>query len=85
MTPDDRRLLEEVKSLAEENSKMLRSIQRMNRTSAVLKMIYWIVILGISFGAFYFMQPYLDALKNAAGGDTPGPSTNSFEEVLKSL
>ncbi len=84
MTPEDRRLLEEVKALTEENSKVLKSIQRMNRTSAALKIIYWIVILGVSFGAFYFIQPYFDALKSAAG-DTPGPSTNSFEELLKDL
>lgn len=85
MTPEDRRLLEEVKALAEENSKMLKSIQRLNRTGAILKITYWVIIIGVSFGAFYFIQPYFDALKQAAGGETPGPSTNTFEELLKDL
>ena len=84
MTPDEHRMLEETKALAEENAKALKSIQRMMHTSAAFKIIYWVVILGVTFGAFYFIQPYFHAIQGAVG-DTPGPSSNTFESILKDL
>ncbi len=84
MTPEEHRLLEETRALTEENAKILKSIQRMSRTGAIIKIVYWVIILGVTFGAFYFIQPYFDALKGTTG-DTPGPSTNTFEQLLKDL
>lgn len=77
MTPDEHRLLEETRALVEENSKMLKSMQRMMHTSAVIKIVYWVVILGVTFGAFYFIQPYFDAIKETVG--------SSPESLLREL
>lgn len=65
MTPDQERLLRETYELAQENAEMLRSIRNGNRLSTAMRVIYWMVILGLSFGAYYFIQPYVDVYKQA--------------------
>jgi hypothetical protein len=61
MTPEEKSLLERTHKLAEENNEILRGIRRSNRISAVFRVIYWIIIIGIGVGTFYFLQPYLYA------------------------
>ena len=62
MTPEEKALLEETAKLARENNKILRGIRRSNRLSAFFRIIYWAVIIGSAFGAYYFLQPYVNAL-----------------------
>ena len=28
-----------------------------------MRAVYWLIIIGISIGAFYFMQPYIDSMR----------------------
>ncbi len=49
-------------ALVEENNNMLKSIQRRARMSILLSSIKWLFILGVTFGSFFFLQPYLDSL-----------------------
>lgn len=62
MTPEERSLLERTHKLVEENNEILRSIRRTNRFSVVLRLLYWVVILVLSFGAYYFIQPYITTM-----------------------
>ena len=62
MTPEERSLLERTNKLAEQNNVILRSIQRTNRFSLVFRILYWVVILAISYGAYYAIQPYMNEL-----------------------
>lgn len=52
------RLLE----LTEENNKLLRKLYRGTLVHRWITISYWVVIIGLSLGAFYFVQPYLDTL-----------------------
>ncbi|MCX6716428.1 MAG: hypothetical protein NTV72_00695 [Candidatus Taylorbacteria bacterium] len=65
MTPEERSLLEETYSLAKENNNILKSMRSMNRISTVMRILYWVVILGASFGAYYLIQPYIQSLSGA--------------------
>ncbi len=65
MTPEERSLLERTHKLAEENNEILRSIRRTNRFAVIMRVLYWVVIIGVSFGAYYFIQPYLEAMLGA--------------------
>jgi len=65
MTPEEHRLLTETRELVEESAKILKNIQRTNRFSLAFRVLYWIVILGASAGAYYLIQPYIDTLKEA--------------------
>jgi Na+/proline symporter len=60
MDPESKKLLEETYSLEEENNRMLHALKRSMLWSRIMSVIYWILILGISVGAFYFIQPFLD-------------------------
>ena len=84
MTPEEHRMLEETRALAEENAKVLKSIQTMHRTSLALKILYWVIIIGTTIGAFYFIQPYIDALKSAAQENT-AETGNPYADLLKDL
>ena len=78
MTPEERSLLERTHKLAEENNEILRKMRRMNRISGVFRAIYWIVIIGVSVGAYYLIQPYVDStmkLYNDAKSSLQGQMT----------
>lgn len=65
MEQDEKQLLQKTYDLAKENNKILRGIRRSNRWSAFMRIVYWLLIIGASIGAFYFIQPYLNAATNA--------------------
>ena len=72
MSPEEKSLLERTYKIVEENNEILKSIRRSSRLGTTIKVLYWIVILGFSFGAYYFIQPYLQSitgLYNQAEGD----------------
>jgi len=62
MNPNERDLLQKTHDLAEDNNRILRGIRRSNRWSTFFRAIYWIIIIGVSIGAFYYIQPYVDTL-----------------------
>jgi len=65
MTPEEKSVLEETYRLTQENSEILRGIQRSQRVSMAFRVVYWIVIIVLSFGAYYFVQPYVNNLTNS--------------------
>ena len=68
MNPEERKMLEETRALAIENREILKSVQRNLRVSAVFKALYWIIIIGATFGAYYFIQPYVNILNGGLSG-----------------
>ena len=46
----------------------LNWIRRRERIRFFSNMIYWAVILGITFGAYYYIQPLLDGILGGLGG-----------------
>lgn len=58
-------MLQEIRRLVEENTVILKSIQRTNRLNTVMKALYWVVIIALTFGAYYFIQPYVDMLQSS--------------------
>jgi hypothetical protein len=62
MDPESKKLLEETLQLEQENNKILRSMKRSMFWAKVMNVIYWLIIIGISVGAFYFIQPYFNKI-----------------------
>ena len=83
MSPEERELLEKSVSLAEDNNKMLRSMRRSQRWTSIMRAIYWIIIIGSAFGAYYFIQPYIDQLMNVYGGAKS--DLNSLNQMIQNL
>ncbi len=55
----------EIKELMTENTRMMRLVYRQARFSTVFSIVKWVLIIGISVGSLYFIQPYLENLMSA--------------------
>jgi hypothetical protein len=60
MEPEDKKMLEKIYELAEENNEMLHKVRSVQKRQYLFQIIRWALIIGISIGAFYFLQPYVD-------------------------
>lgn len=86
MTPEERSLLESTHQLVKENNELLHNLKRRARLGTAVKVLYWTVIIGLSFGALYFIQPYIEFLKGIGGGGgntntTNSPSQNYVQQI----
>ena len=63
MTPEEKSLLECTYKLVEENNSILRKMRRVARWGTIVRVLYWVVIIGVGVGAFYFLQPYIDSAR----------------------
>ena len=78
MEDSDRKLLEEVLKLSRENQRMIKRMYRSQWWSRVWKSLYWLIILGITFGSFYFLKPYIDTIM-----DLLGKTSSTLDAVQK--
>jgi len=81
MDPESRKLLEDTHSLAEENNMMLRAMRRSMFWAHVSNILYWLIIIGISIGAFYFLQTYMNRVVQMY--DTVSTALKNFQSVPK--
>lgn len=63
MSPEEKALLLKTAELVKENNSLLRKMRRGARFRAALHALYWVVIIGLSFGAYYFIEPYIGQLQ----------------------
>ena len=68
MSPEEKALLLKTAELVKENNSLLRKMRRGARMRAALHMLYWIVIIGLSFGAYYFIEPYIAQVEKIYSG-----------------
>ena len=52
--------MEKTYEIEKENNRILKGLRNTNRWATVFRVFYWIIIIGVSVGAFYFIQPYVD-------------------------
>ncbi len=53
-------LLQENLELTRKNSKKIKRIHAYMRRTFVAKLMYWLVIILVTVGAFYYVQPYIN-------------------------
>jgi hypothetical protein len=90
MDPESKKLLEQTLELEQDNNKILRSMKRSMIWGRIMNVIYWVIIIGISVGAFYFIQPYFNKVLNLynsiSGSQQKVNTTNtSVQDLLKKL
>ncbi len=56
-------MLRENLRLSKDNHKILKKMQRNAFWGRGLKIIYWLVIIGGALGAYYYIQPFIDSLR----------------------
>ena len=68
MTPEERQILIQTHRMVEENNTLLRRMRRTALFGTVFRVFYWAIIIALSFGAYFFIQPYIDQLTGVYGG-----------------
>ncbi len=93
---DNKAILEEILKTTKENEEKINRILSFQKWSQITRVFYWLILIGVSVGAFYFTKPYLNSLLNIySGGLGLGIDVNSIgqsnldtkvvEELLKTL
>lgn len=89
--------LKELTELVEENHKILNSLNRRAQLASLFVIVKWGVIIALSVGTAYYLQPYLETLlktyttmagfteKMGGSGSNSGGSTQSILDLLKSF
>jgi len=62
MDPNTNQLLRDILETTEENNKLLRKMHRSMVWGRVFRFIYWMIIIGLALGSYYYLQPYLETL-----------------------
>lgn len=85
MTPEERQMLAEAHSLAKENNELLQGLVRSNRRSTVLRAVYWLLIIGLSFGSILVIKPFISAITGDLDGGAAGGSWTDALQSFKDL
>jgi len=68
----EKKLLKETAELARENQKLIKKVRRAQLWGRAFRIIYWVIILGVTFGAYYFIQPFVEQFLNIYEGISGG-------------
>ena len=81
--------LARMEELIEENHRMTKSLLNSYRLSSAISIIKWIIIIGFTLGAFYYIQPYLENILKLYGSINSltgtGVENNGGIDILKAL
>jgi len=75
MQPEEKEMLKKSLELSQDNNKMLHAIRRGMFWGRIMRIIYWVVIIGAAIGAYYYIEPYLNGAIDAYG-DVKGDLQN---------
>lgn len=67
MDLDEKAMLKKALELSQENNKMLHSIKKQMLVGRIFRIVYWIVIIGVAIGVYYYVDPYIESAINAYG------------------
>ena len=59
---EDKKALKEVLELSRENSKILHKMKRAAFLNKLVRVLYWVVIVGSAVSLYYYMQPLFEQL-----------------------
>lgn len=83
MDPEVKNLLEENLKLSKVNNELLLKIRSVQKWAQITRIFYWVAIIGASFGALYYLKPYLGNLMNVYTGGVSG--IENMSDMSKSL
>lgn len=79
--------IDELTELAEENQRMVTNLYHRARFATVVVFVKWFIIIAVTVGSVYFIQPYVDTLKSVYGGFGGAANTGdkSWLDYLKNF
>ena len=60
MAQTNQEKLDEMYEMVQENNDILRTLLRRERINSFLRIMYWLFIIGTLFGAYYYVQPFVN-------------------------
>ncbi len=75
MDPELKKMMRENLELSQENNKLLRKMHRSILWGRLFNVLYWVIVIGAMFGAYYVLQPFIDSILNAYQGIVSGAET----------
>jgi len=83
MDQELKKILLENLEVSKDNNKILKDMRSSARWGSFFRFVYWIIILSVMFGTYYFIQPVLEGLLSSYNGLVSG--MNNIQEVGSSL
>ncbi len=83
MTDEEKEILEQTYQLTKDTNDKVSRLYRSYRWGRALKIIYWVVIIGLSLSAYWLIQPYIDQLKQVYSGF--GDTVNTIHDTSQNL
>ena len=80
MDSESRQILENTRKLVEDNNRMLKQINRRQRWASFFQAVYWLIIISLGIGTFYFLQPYVDQVRGFINNS--GQAVSSLKNIL---
>jgi hypothetical protein len=80
MDPEIKSLLLKNIALSEENNDMLKKLRGAQKRAETMKILYWVLIIGISVFSYYSIQPYLKQVTETYSGIAD--STSDLKDLL---
>ena len=76
-------LLEENLKISQENNVLLKKLRKSARIASITRALYWVVIIGLTVGSFYYLEPYLNKVKSIY--DSGALSLDKIQVMLNSV
>jgi cell division protein FtsL len=85
--------LKSIEEKLDKNNQLLVKVRRVQRQGQLFKILYWVLIVLLAFGAFYYIQPYVNQLLETYTGiqDTQEkmqstiPNLTNINELINQL
>lgn len=74
--------LASIEERLEENHRILVKIRRTQRNATLFRVGYWILIILIGLGAFYFIRPFMEQIGQAYGVGS-GENADTFNSLME--
>lgn len=73
---DQEKQLQEILELSRENNRLLKGVHRRARWGMFFWILRWAIVLGIIFGAYYYVEPFVQS-----ASDTYHKTTDSIRRL----
>ncbi len=58
----DSKKITEMFEMIKENNQILHKLHRIQRRAHFFRIVYWLIMIGLALGAYYYIQPYLNQI-----------------------
>jgi hypothetical protein len=77
--------IDKLTTLIEENQHMVRNLYQRARMATVFIFIKWFIIIGITIGSYYYIQPFINTLIGIYSGVSGGGTGSDLFNLIKSI